>query len=98
MRAAMGLPTIPPPLEDSPKCPRCSLSGICLPDEVNLLRLAEHEEAEKPEPRRLVAARDDALPLYVQASGTRVGKSGGVLQVKREGLGGARLGQICQLT
>jgi CRISPR-associated protein Cas1 len=29
---------IPPPLQDSPKCPRCSLVGICLPDEVNLLR------------------------------------------------------------
>ena len=26
---------IPPPLRDSPKCPRCSLVGICLPDEVN---------------------------------------------------------------
>ncbi|MBL8234558.1 MAG: CRISPR-associated protein Cas4, partial [Bryobacterales bacterium] len=24
---------IPPPLEDSPKCPGCSLVGICLPDE-----------------------------------------------------------------
>jgi len=24
----------PPPLVDSPKCPRCSLVGICLPDEV----------------------------------------------------------------
>ena len=24
---------IPPPLDDSPKCPRCSLVGICLPDE-----------------------------------------------------------------
>ena len=29
---------IPPPLEDSPKCPRCSLVGICLPDEVNWLK------------------------------------------------------------
>jgi len=28
---------LPPPLEDSPKCPRCSLVGICLPDETNLL-------------------------------------------------------------
>ena len=27
---------MPPPLEDSPKCPRCSLVGICLPDEVQL--------------------------------------------------------------
>ena len=30
--------TPPPPLTDSPKCPRCSLVGICLPDETNLLR------------------------------------------------------------
>jgi CRISPR-associated protein Cas1 len=32
---------IPPPLVDSPKCPRCSLVGICLPDEVNLLRIGD---------------------------------------------------------
>jgi CRISPR-associated protein Cas4 len=29
---------IPPPLEDSPKCPRCALVGICLPDEVAFLK------------------------------------------------------------
>lgn len=29
---------LPPPLVDSPKCPRCSLVGICLPDETNWLR------------------------------------------------------------
>jgi CRISPR-associated protein Cas1 len=28
--------TIPPPLVNSPKCPRCSLVGICLPDETNV--------------------------------------------------------------
>jgi len=28
---------VPPPLADSPKCPRCSLVGICLPDETRLL-------------------------------------------------------------
>ena len=28
----------PAPLVDSPKCPRCSLVGLCLPDEVNALR------------------------------------------------------------
>ena len=33
--AAAGI--MPPPLIDSPKCPRCSLVGICLPDETNLL-------------------------------------------------------------
>jgi len=32
---------IPAPLEDSPKCPRCSLVGICLPDEVNFMKRAE---------------------------------------------------------
>jgi len=35
--AAAGM--IPPPLVDSPKCPRCSLVGICLPDETNLLQV-----------------------------------------------------------
>ncbi len=34
--AAAGV--LPPPLVDSPKCPRCSLVGICLPDETNLLQ------------------------------------------------------------
>jgi CRISPR-associated protein Cas1 len=29
---------LPPPLVDSPKCNGCSLVGICLPDETNLLR------------------------------------------------------------
>ncbi len=32
---------IPPPLVDSPKCPRCSLATICLPDETR--RLADGE-------------------------------------------------------
>src|SRR3546814_8138036 len=32
---------IPTPLDDSPNCPRCSLVGICLPDEVNFLRRGE---------------------------------------------------------
>lgn len=35
---------LPPPLVDSPKCPRCSLVGICLPDETNLLRYAQTTE------------------------------------------------------
>ena len=35
------LPVAPPPLVASPKCPRCSLVGICLPDEVRSLSDAE---------------------------------------------------------
>jgi CRISPR-associated protein Cas4 len=45
VRAAVDLarrlqadPVPPPPLVDSPKCPRCSLVGICPPDEINALR------------------------------------------------------------
>jgi CRISPR-associated protein Cas1 len=38
----------PPPLVDSPKCNGCSLVGICLPDEVNLLRGLERGGIEEP--------------------------------------------------
>ncbi len=76
--AAGSIP--PPPLVDSPKCPRCSLVGICLPDEVNLLRGGHPEEV-----RRLVPARDEAGPLYVVSQGTTVGKSGERLEVRKVG-------------
>jgi len=69
----------PPPLVDSPKCPRCSLVGICLPDEINQLRISDDQA--KP-PRRLIPARDDALPLYVQSAGARVGKRGEELVIE----------------
>lgn len=74
--AAESIP--PPPLVDSPKCPRCSLVGICLPDEVNLLRGAHPEDV-----RRLVPARKEAGPLYVVTQGTTVGKNGDRLVVRK---------------
>ena len=85
---------IPAPLVDSPKCVRCSLAPLCLPDEVNLLA-----EAETPAPaadervRRLMPARDDAMPLYVQEQGARVGKSGEVFEawLKDRKLGETRM-------
>ena len=80
--AASG--TMPPPLEESPKCPRCSLVGICLPDETRLLAGADGGTT-GPEIRRLVPARDDALPLYLQDQGTTLGKSGDQLTIKRRG-------------
>jgi CRISPR-associated protein Cas1 len=87
MRAAAAAGAIPPPLVDSPKCPRCSLVGICLPDEIGLLR-AEPEPADdgkpatKPRVRRLLPACDEALPLYLQQQGTSLGKTGDQLVVK----------------
>lgn len=71
---------IPPPLVDSPKCPRCSLVGICLPDEVGYLA-RETQSAAPREIRRLLPARPDALPLYVLAPGGSVGKTGDQLYV-----------------
>ncbi len=130
---------MPPPLVDSPKCPRCSLVGICLPDETNLLLREQQEQwrvasdewrvphetdvplqdqyrgepggvsprttADEPADltianlvtrhsllttppanpvsvRKLLPARDDALPLYVKEQGAFVGKDGDRLNVK----------------
>ena len=62
--------TLPPPLETDPKCRGCSLSGLCLPDEVNLLR-----EPASGAVRRLHPSRDDRSAVYVQDQGSRVGVS-----------------------
>lgn len=75
---------IPPPLEDSPKCPRCSLVGICLPDEVSFLRGSSYV-VRPDDVRRMAPARDDALPMYVQRQGGVVGKSGDSLTVRVKG-------------
>jgi CRISPR-associated protein Cas1 len=91
---------IPPPLVASPKCVRCSLAPICLPDEVNLLRVTDDtkpsqgsEPCEGSISRRLMPARDDAAPLYVREPGARVSKNGEVFEVwlKDERLGEARI-------
>lgn len=67
--AAEGEP--PPPLVDSPKCPRCSLVGICLPDELNLL---SGRSAQRP--RRLVPSDGAARPLYVTKQGATARRRG----------------------
>ncbi len=110
-RTAAG--AIPMPLEDSPKCPRCSLVGICLPDET--LRASQEAEAElkqlslfdgtprKPlrrEVRPLITPRSEMRPLYLNTQGVRVGKSGGVLQVKENEkvVQEVRVGETCQVS
>jgi CRISPR-associated protein Cas1 len=35
---------IPPPLDHSPKCPRCSLAPVCLPDETQFLHMTADDE------------------------------------------------------
>ncbi len=92
---------IPPPLVNSPKCVRCSLAPICLPDETRMLAQpfssASGDQQEqlvlpterlsgvelpRQQPRRLMAARDDTRPLYLNTQGFRVGCREEVLQVK----------------
>jgi CRISP-associated protein Cas1 len=100
-RAATTRTVLPDPLEDSPKCNGCSLSGICLPDETLALRQVPplHEADGAAAVRRLYPAREDALPLYVQEQGARVGKRGEVLVVTKgeEEIGRARLKDVSQL-
>ena len=104
---------IPPPLVDSPKCPGCSLVGVCLPDETRRLETSGEGEGEqlglfggppKQPPRRetrlLVAPRQELKPLYLNTHGLNVGKSGGVLKVKDRSskvLQEVRINEICQV-
>ena len=74
LRLAAAAGRLPPPLVDSPKCTKCSLAGICLPDEVTFFRRGLA-------PRPLNPAAGTALPLYVQEQGARVSKSGEVLVI-----------------
>src|SRR6266568_2879795 len=80
---------IPAPLIHSPKCVRCSLAPVCLPDETRMLAQTmvkvdvsvgekagtsatdsedSRQVAGEP-PRRLIAARDDTRPLYLNTPG-----------------------------
>ncbi len=86
LRDTVQAGVIPQPLQDSPKCPGCSLVGICLPDET--LYTAEHhaDSAEEDAIRRLYPARDDAMPLYVQEQGAYVSKSKDQIIIKKKGI------------
>jgi CRISPR-associated endonuclease Cas1 len=74
----------PPPLDDSPKCPRCSLVYICLPDEVNYLHRLRGDI------RPIGVQRDEALPLYIQANQAKLAKKGETLEVTIEDAPAAR--------
>ncbi len=83
----------PPPLADSPKCARCSLLGICLPDEVRFLNRCQVA------PRPVYAAAGKGLPLYVQAPRAYLRKDGEqiVVEEKKEKIAEARLNDVSQV-
>ncbi len=69
----------PLPLLNDPRCPRCSLLPICLPDEVNQQR--GDGPPELPAMRRLWPPRDEGLHLVAQRRGTRIGVRGAAMVV-----------------
>lgn len=94
LRALAAGGRIPEPLVDSPKCPRCSLVSICLPDEVQFLRRGEGQL------RPLAVGDPDALPLYIQHSSAKLAKKGETLEVSdKDGqkLANARLREVSQV-
>lgn len=84
---------LPSPLVDSPKCPRCSLVSICLPDETRWLTRGGAP------PRRLIPASVDSHPVYVHHPGAVVRKNGDLLEIRAddEKLGEARLEETSAL-
>lgn len=84
------------PLTLDPACEDCRFTDVCLPDETAAL-------AGRIPPgsvRRLVPARDDRRPLYVQAYDLKVGVSQGRLVVRRgkevvEDVPLAEVSQLC---
>jgi len=90
---------IPPPLVDSPKCVKCSLAPVCLPDETRMLQCGtdiqpaiepgaearcQCHSPSSPKPRRLMASRDEKRTLYLNTQGYRVGCNNAVLKVKEK--------------
>lgn len=90
LTAAAG--RMPPPLTDSPKCTKCSLAGIWLPDEVAFFRRGMA-------PRPLNPSADAALPLYVQEPGARISKDGEALVIEGKDGGKTKvaLGDVSEL-
>jgi CRISPR-associated protein Cas1 len=94
LRSVAASSIAPPPLVDSPKCPRCSLVGICLPDEVNTLA----DRSTMP-PRQLLPRSDAPKPLYVTEQGSVLGKDKGRIEVTKHGerLASVRLLDVSQV-
>lgn len=90
MRTLFSTGVRPLPLINSPKCPRCSLVGICLPDETMLLHETEQQQnpdspSAEPAIRRLLTVRDEALPVHVVSQGAFVGKSADRITIRAKG-------------
>ena len=84
----------PPPLLNDPRCPRCSLAPLCMPDETNYLL-----ERSSGQPRRIIVKNPDTRPVYVNTQGASVKVSGGrlLVAVKGETVAERRLLDVSQV-
>lgn len=85
----------PQPLVNDPRCPRCSLQPICLPDEINHQRFTAvtvggdarlsvgvlTPTADELTPRKLWPPRDDGIHVVLQREGVRIGVRGQSVRV-----------------
>ncbi len=70
----------PPPLVDSQRCIPCEVAGLCLPDEVVMLR-----EGNLDRQVRKVSPNDPQRPLYLSVQGSYVRKKGDRIQIEKQG-------------
>lgn len=99
------LNTPPPPLTDSPKCPKCSMVEICLPMEHQYLtqlrsckRPTNERDDEDPAPQktlpRLIPGCDEYSSVHVVSPGSMIRKRGqNILVEKRDGTKSTVLGK-----
>jgi len=69
----------PLPLVNDPRCVRCSLQPICLPDEVNHQRASS--PADELTPRKIWPPRDEGIHIVAQQTGAKIGINGMTLKV-----------------
>ncbi len=69
----------PLPLLNDPRCPRCSLQPICLPDEVNHQRAGS--TGGQPSPRKIWPPHDDGIHVVAQQEGVKIGVRGAEMKV-----------------
>lgn len=75
-------PAPPTPLKNSPKCPRCSLVGICLPDEFTALKTPPKARKQL---KRLMAPILEGRPVYMTLQGATIGIRRERLEVRLDG-------------
>jgi CRISPR-associated protein Cas1 len=68
-RELAASPTIPPPLVNSPKCVRCSLAPVCLPDETRMLKWPAQSAVRNPQSRTQECA-DHSAPRSLATAPT----------------------------